>query len=258
MTLQWSGARLVVLLGCVAVLGACAGSSVTRPEPSAADTASAFNVQLGVAYMQQGNLAVAQEKLERALRQNPRDPNVHTALALLEERLNHPAKADAHYRDALRLAPRNPDFSNNYAVFLCRNGRTVEALKLFDEAARNPLYRTPAAAYTNAGVCLRSARRFEEAERYLLQALTLQERSPEAALQLGELYLDIGRLREAKTRVDGFIDANGETPEMLWLGVRIARALGDRPAAERYARKLRMNFPGSEQARQLSQAGRGS
>jgi type IV pilus assembly protein PilF len=250
--------RMVIVLGCAAAVGGCAGSSVTRPEPTPADTASAYNVQLGVAYLQQGNLALAQEKLERALRQNPRDPNVHTALALLEERLRNPAKADAHYRDALRLAPHNPDYTNNYAVFLCRNGQTDRALALFDEAGRNPLYRTPAAAYTNAGVCLRSARRFDEAERYLLRSLELQERNPEAVLQLGELYLDMGRLRDGKARVESYLDVQGETPEVLWLAVRIARGLGDRLAAERYSRKLRLNFPGSDQARMLNETGRGS
>jgi Tfp pilus assembly protein PilF len=45
------------------------------------------------------------------------------------------------------------------------------------------------------------------------------------------------------------------TPEMLMLGVRVARAQGDRLAAERYARRLRVDFPDSDQARSLSESG---
>ena len=43
------------------------------------------------------------------------------------------------------------------------------------------------------------------------------------------------------------------TPDLLLLGVRIARAMGDRVTAEHYARSLRMDFPSSEQARTLAE-----
>jgi len=50
---------------------------------------------------------------------------------------------------------------NNYAVYLCQNGRTDEGVRRFEEAAHNALYRTPEAAYTNAGCVFarREARR---------------------------------------------------------------------------------------------------
>src|SRR5688572_22046691 len=102
------------LLGFTAIvlLAGCAGGPVER-ETSRSDNAAALNAQLGMHYLQQGNLAVAKEKLERAERQNPRDANVHSALAMLYERINQPEKVDAHYRAAVRLEPQNSNFSNN-------------------------------------------------------------------------------------------------------------------------------------------------
>src|SRR5256884_9672028 len=82
---------------------------------------------------------------------------------MLFERMHNPDKADAEFRTSLRLAPHDPQVVNNYAVYLCQNGRTEEAVRRFEEAAHNALYRTPEAAYTNAGVCLRAAKRDEEA-----------------------------------------------------------------------------------------------
>lgn len=233
-------------------LGACAPTSPQRPETTPTDTAALYNVQLGVAYLQQGNLAIAQDKLERALKENPRDPNVHTALALLYERLDQPERVDAEYREALRLAPRNPDISNNYGVYLCQHGHVDEGVRRLESVARNPLYRTPETAYTNAAACLRSAKRTTEAERDLLRALALRPANTEAALQLGEMYLELGRLADARKRVDGHLDVYPATPEMLWLGVRVTRALGDRLAAEHYGRQLRRDFPNSDQARALA------
>ena len=45
---------------------------------------------------------------------------------------------------------------------------------------------------------------------------------------------------------------SSETPDLLLLGVRVARAQGDRLARERYARKLQLDFPASDQARALA------
>jgi type IV pilus assembly protein PilF len=234
----------------VAVSLAACVSTEKRSGESKSD-AAAYNMQLGVGYLQKGNLAVAQEKLERSYKENPRDPNVNSALALLYERLNEPKKADMHYREAVRLAPKNPDISNNYAVYLCRTGRAEEGVKRFMVVAKNPIYRKPEAAFTNAGVCLRNAKKDSEAEQNFLRALQIRPNYAEAAYQLGDLEFGRGRLKEARARVDGYLGAFNATPDLLLLGVRVTAALGDRLAAERYARRLRVDFPESQQAREL-------
>jgi type IV pilus assembly protein PilF len=235
---------------CLLLIVACAGTP-HDPERSAKSNAAAVNTQLGIAYLRQGQLALAKEKLERAEKQNPRDPNVHSALALLNERLGKPAEVDRHYRTAVRLAPQNPDISNNYAVYLCRSGRTEEGMRRFLDAARNPLYRTPEAAYANAGVCLRNAKRFEEAQANFKRALEIRPNFAEAVFQLGELQLDRGNVTDARTQVDRFLSAFEATPDLLLLAVRATHALGDRLAAERYARRLRLEFPESRQTRAI-------
>lgn len=234
----------------VLAVASCVGVPAKGKKESKTDAAQ-YNMQLGVGYLQKGNLAVAKEKLERAYKENPRDPNVHSALALLYERLNEPKKADLHYREAVRLAPKSPDISNNYAVYLCRTNRPDEGVKRFLEVATNPLYRRPEAAFTNAGVCLRNAKKDSEAEQSFLRALQIRPNYAEAAYQLGDLDFDRGRLKEARARVDGYLGAFNATPDLLLLGVRINHALGDRLAAERYARKLRVDFPESQQTREL-------
>ena len=234
---------LVALAGCVSPMQHAASSS---------DEAAGFNVQLGLGYLQQGNLVVAKEKLERAERESPRDPKVHNAMGLLYERLGDSKRADDEYRTALRYAPKDPEVANNYAVFLCKSGRTEDGIKYFLEAGRNPLYRTPEASYTNIAVCLRAAHREDEAKQNLQRALAIKPNFAEAAYQLADLEFERGRLNDARAAVTHYTDSFDATPDLLLLGVRIARAMGDRVAADRYARSLRMDFPGSEQTRALS------
>jgi type IV pilus assembly protein PilF len=243
---RFCGGVLVVLL-----LVAC--SSNAKRQTDKAHEAAVYNVQLGLAYMNQGQLERAKDKLDRALAQDPDSPDVHSARATLFARLNQKDKADEEFRAALRLAPHDPRMVNNYAVYLCQNGRYDEGVKRFLEAAHNALYPTPEAAYTNAGVCLRAAKRDDEARVNFARALQLKPNFAEAQFQLANLQFDHGEFAPARTGIDTFIGTYNATADLLLLGVRVARAQGDRLGAQRYARKLQLDFPGTDQARALAQ-----
>jgi type IV pilus assembly protein PilF len=251
-----SSAHPRAALGAVAAVAALILTAcVTKSTPlhmANQKEAAADNTQLGIQYMNQGNLSLAKTKLDRAVEEDPSNPNVHSARAMLFERMNQLGKADEEFRTALRLAPQDPDVVNNYAVYLCQNGRTDEGVKRFLEAAHNPLYRTPQAAYTNAGVCLRAAKRDDEARVDFDAAIQVRPNDAEAAFQLATLDFDHGQLSAARTRIDGYVGTYVETPDLLLLGVRVARAQRDVVAAQRYARRLQLDFPGSDQARALA------
>ena len=235
------------------LLAACAGAP---QHGSKEHDAAAYNVQLGIAYLHQGDIALAKDKLDRALAEDPNNPAVHSARAMLFERMANPAKADEEFRTALRLAPHDPEVVNNYAVYLCQRGSTDEGVQRFQEAARNALYRTPEAAYTNAGVCLRAAKRDDEARVSFSRALQLRPNFAEAAYQLAELQFQHGELAPARAGIDTFIGSFDATADLLLLGVRVARAQGDKVAAQRFARKLQLDFPGTDQARALAELDR--
>jgi type IV pilus assembly protein PilF len=238
-------------LAVLAVSG-CVSKSSTPLHMANQREAAADNTQLGIQYMNRGDLNLAKTKLDRALDEDPGNANVHSARAMLFERMNQPAKADEEFRTALRLAPHDPDVINNYAVYLCQNGRTDDGVRHFLEAAHNALYRTPQAAYTNAGVCLRAAKRDDEARANFNAAIQLRPNDAEAAFQLATLDFDHGQLAAARTRIEGYISTFEATPDLLLLGVRVARAQGDAVAAQRYARRLQLDYPGSDQTRALA------
>ncbi|MFI4884356.1 MAG: type IV pilus biogenesis/stability protein PilW [Steroidobacterales bacterium] len=232
-------------------LAACASQQVVRQRHDAA----IYNTELGIAYMRRGDLAVAQTKIDRALEENPDDPDVHSARALLFARLGDPKEADREFRKALQLAPKNPNFQNNYAVYLCSVGRADEGVQTFIRAAHNPLYMTPELAYDNAGVCLRSAHREVEAAQMFADALAIRPGFGQALWQLADLDFSQGKLAQAHQEIETYLAANQETPDLLLLAVKVMRAQGDRLDAALYARKLQLDFPGSAQARALADLG---
>jgi type IV pilus assembly protein PilF len=248
-TAHHRASRLTLLALAALALVACAGTAKQQQKEK---DAAAINTRLGIEYMRRGDLALAKEKLDKALNQDASNPDVHAARAALFTRMNEPDKADAEFRHALSLAPGDPTIENTYAVFLCGHGRTDEGVKRFLEAARNPLYKTPEVAYSNAGVCLRVAKRDDEASLNFNRALQIKPDYAEAVFQLATLQFERGQLPAARGQIDGYLAAHEATPDLLLLGVRVARAQNDRAGALSYARRLQRDFAGSDQARALA------
>lgn len=219
--------------------------------------AARINVRLAMEYMKQGQLTVAQQKIERALRQYPREVTVQLGAGLLYERLLEPKKAEKHFRAALRADASSPEAQNALGAFLCRSGKWDKGQEMFERAARNPLYPTPAVAYTNAGVCARSAGKLENAEQYLRLALAQSAIYPETFLQLAGVSYDRGNNLQARAFAQRYLAAAPSTPDMLLLAHHIESRLGDQEAAASYAERLRKEFPQSEQVRQLKEFERG-
>jgi type IV pilus assembly protein PilF len=240
--------RLTVLALATLALAACA----TPAQQQRSNDAAAINTRLGIEYMRRGDLALAKEKLDKAVSQDSGSADVHAARAELFVRMGQNDDADSEFRRALGLAPRDPSIENSYAVFLCSHGRTDDGVKRFLEAARNPLYKTPEVAYSNAGVCLRVAKRDDEAALNFNRALQINSNYSEAAFQLATLQFERGQLPAARSQVDGYLANHEATADLLLLGVRVARAQGDRMGAVGYARRLQRDFAGSDQARALA------
>ena len=241
------------VLSAVMILTACVTTKTPRLNDSHAQAdAAADNVQLAMAYIQQGNLSRAKEKLDRAMQEDPTNPNVHSVYAQFYERINDQKQAEREIREAMRLAPGDPGQLNSYGVYLCNQHRVDEGVTKMLQVANNPLYRTPEAAYTNIGVCLLTAHRDEEAESAFRRALAARPDFAEAAYQLADTELVHGRAIEARDRIEKFLRQYNPTPDLLLLAWRASRTLGDARGAEQYAKTLRADFPNTEQVRALS------
>jgi type IV pilus assembly protein PilF len=240
-----TAAMLALILGCC--LAACThNSSDFKKAPPAVSART--NMQLAIEYLRLGNLVQSRDAIERALTQDPANADIQMTAGLVYERLTDMQRAERAYSTGYHLGKDNPNIQNTYAGFLCRTGKAAAGEKLFAAVARSPLYQTPEVALVNAGVCVRGIGNVVDAERYFKQALAIRPNLPEALLQLGNIAFDRGDAAEAREIVQRYLGVNPPSPEILWLGVRAERKLGDATAAAAYARRVQTEFPDSEQA----------
>lgn len=239
----------IALLTLLLVMPAAGQQAAESPGAEAARA----NARLAIEYLKREQLTVARDKIEKALRQNPRDATVQMSAGVVFERLRDTERAEKHFRLALRADADSPEAQNALGAFLCRSKEYAKGEAMFLKAARNPLYRTPEVAYTNAGVCARSEGDLERAEQYLRAALAVHAQYPETFVQLAGVLHGRGHHLQARAFVERFLAAAPATAEVLLLGHQIEMALNDRDAAAAFAERLRREFPGSVQLRMLDE-----
>jgi len=247
----------LVLAGCTAVGGGSgqgAQQAVSaQPAESEQQQRAKVHTELGALYMLDGRSAIALEEARIALSADPNYAPAYNLLALTHMGLNENQLAEDNFQRAMRLAPGDPEISNNYGWFLCQTGREQLSISHFMAAAKNPLYTTPTKPYTNAGICSLRLKNDKAAEGYLLTALQLSPTNTQALFWLADVAYRHGRHSEARqwtTDIERMMEPNAE---VIWLALRIERKLGNRDAEARYATQLRRRFPGSPEQRLLSQ-----
>ncbi len=244
---------LVMLAGCAAPQS----EHSIAPDTSAGDTEqrtrARVHTELAAGYFGVGNLNIALEEAMIATRADPTYGPAFNLLGMIYSGLKEDRLAEQNFEIAVKLNPLDSDANNNYGSFLCERKREDEALRYFLAALRNPLYQTPERSYVNAGICSRRKGDIAAAQDYLQRALQARPELPSALYQLADMAFAGGDAEGARgylLRLAKVVpNPNAET---LWLGVRIARRLGDSNGAASYAQRLRRNFPQSRETRLLT------
>ncbi len=246
--------KYIALMVFVLSVSACAtGPSQSSRSDVAALARAKAHTDLGAAYFQQNKLEVALDEFTEAIKAYPNYALAYNGMGLVRAALGEDAEAEASFKKAIQLQPNNSESHNNYGNFLCNKGRYDEAVVQFMDAVKNPLYSTPNLAYANAGICSVRKKDFAAAERYLNKALQIEPLTHAAAYQLAEIQFARGDVTTAqKTLQNALVSAPG--PDVLWLGVRIARATGNKDDEASYALQLRRQYPNAEQTRLLLNA----
>ncbi|MES3026090.1 MAG: type IV pilus biogenesis/stability protein PilW [Pseudomonadota bacterium] len=247
-----AGALAASLAACGTGSGIDGGSRTelkTLSDQTTAEKRADIWLQLAIGYYQNKQYETALDEIKKALGANPDFADAYGMRALIYTAMgNQLALADENYQKALRLAPSNPEISNNYGSFLCQNGRLQQGMAYFDAALKNPRYQSPLNALLNAGSCSIKLKKLDQAERYLLDALRLDAELPVISAGLARVYYE----RRDYTRAGFFINrlkANAKLEtlpaDLLWLGIRIERKLGDTASETSMATQLRRRHAGS-------------
>ena len=218
--------------------------------------ASALNVQLALGYIERDQLNVAQEKLDKAIEQNPDNVDAYTTFAYLKRKIKEYDAAEDYYLKALDIKSNDPNVHNNYGGLLCQMGRYDDALDEIRLAYENPFYETNYLAYANAGTCLLAKGDYKQAEKMLRKTLRDQPNYAGALLSMAEIGVETERYMMARAYIQRYHAVARPSSESLWLQVQSEKALGAEEHYLKYARQLLKEFPDSDEAGLLEEMAR--
>ena len=252
MKIAFAALAALLLAGCV--------SQTTVETRSVTDTALAdarrraeLRTQLASEYYQRGNFVVALEETRQAEKSDSSYYQAYNVRALVYMELREDALARQAFEKALSLAPNDPDVMNNFGWFLCLRGEADRGMGYFRRVQADPLYATPEKALLNAGLCARINGRNAEAEDFLRRAVVFKPDLAGALYSLAELTFEKGSIKESENYLNRYMRLGEPTLSALVLGVKIARAQGDKVAADSMMQQLRRRFPDAPQTRELQQ-----
>jgi len=249
-TVKSSLTRLLLATLAVLMVTGCASQQQQQKDDENQKARARAHTDLGAVYYQQRQLEVALEEFRLAAKIDPSFSLAYNGLGLVHAALGEHDLAEANFKRAIQIEPNNSESHNNYGGFLCSRNRIDESIAEFMAAVKNPLYATPAIAYTNAGVCAMRKQDSANAALYFQRALQIDPLAATPAYQLAAIQFGNKDAASAKRTLQNVMLGN-PTPEMLWLAIQIERVVGAKDEEASYALQLRRQYPDSEQAKLL-------
>lgn len=240
----------IVVLTCAGLFSGCvSASSPLKKDPVKSVQA---RTQLAAEYIRSGDLDAAKRTLDQALNINSYDSGANMMMGILLQKEGSPenlAKADNYYQRAIRSAPENPRARANYGVYLYEMKRYHEAINQLKVAGNTLGYEQRYAALENLGRVYLQIGDVNNAERAFNQALQANRgESIVSLIELAEIYYLKQQLNEAAMAYEQYVRAIGRDQQdarALWIGLRIARAHGDKYRMQAAANQMRALFPDS-------------
>jgi type IV pilus assembly protein PilF len=245
----------VVALATLLLASGCISTTTGPPESEPDDgDAADLNYQLGARYYNNGDFDLARDRLKLSVEQNPSHAIAWSTLGLTYEALGNPRLAEEAYARSVRVAPRDYKIQDNYAVFLCRQGRHDDARKYFDKAIKAPTNDYAERTMTNAGVCMMQKPDYAQAEKYFRGALERRPNHAEALLQMSVLFYEREDYLRARAFLQRYLSGSEVSAPVLYHGIQIEQHLGDDTARRAYTMQLLKDYPNSVEAQRIRQS----
>lgn len=250
-----SEAIALVLLVSFSLSGCISTTTGTPPPEADDDDAAELNYQLGARYYQKGTYDLARDRLVLAVELDPKMAKAYSTLGLTYEALGNLRLATDSYEKAIKAAPSDFNTQNTYAVFLCKQRDFSGAKKYFEKAASAPTNDFSERTLTNAGVCMAQQPDLAAAEELFRKALEKRPTYGEALLQLCLLKYQQEDFLGARAFLQRYMAMNTATAGVLYLAAEIEGKLGNNRGRNEYVDQLLREFPDSPEARKVGSSG---
>jgi Tfp pilus assembly protein PilF len=228
-----STVRVVLVVAC------CLGPRVLPAQTTHPGAEERF--KNGVAHLNQGELALALEEFQAAIKEDPKNPYFYKGLGLTLARQGKNKEAIDAFRKALEINPYYVDVRNDLGSSLILSGKREEGIKEFKTAYEDPTNPTPEFAARNLGEAYYEEKNYAMALSWYQTAVTRNKNYPDAYLGISDVLTVQGKTDDAIQKLEaGSANCPDSLDISLALGIayyRAGRFADARPRLEKVAQK---------------------
>lgn len=183
---------------CLAVLIAALAAA-----PAAAQKVDAelyFNS--GLAHLREGRPQLAVEEFRKSVKQDPKNPYAYKGLGLANAALRRYDDAIAAFHKALEINPYYVDVRNDLGTALILSGKRVEGKNEFLTAFNDPTNPTPETSARNLGSAYLDEKNYGEAVNWFRTSMARNKSYADAYLGLADALVALGRTEETVTYLE--------------------------------------------------------
>jgi Flp pilus assembly protein TadD len=201
-------------LGPIVLVAALAPAAFAQSPPDAE-----LRFSTGVTHLREGRVDLALEEFKRAAREDPKNPYFQKGLGQAYAAKREWAEAIAAFRKALEINPYYVDTRNDLGYALIMSGDREGGKKEFLAAFSDPMNPAPEISAYNLGRAWLEEKNYAEAGNWLRTSLTRNKVYPLPYLLLAETLVATGRAEEAVAQLEvGVREVPNDADLLLALG----------------------------------------
>lgn len=182
---------------------------IRRTQSADAGNESSSPLQTAYAALQEGKLALATQRYQEVLRQDPRNGDALNALGFIAWRNGQPDLAERMFRSALQANPQDATAISQLAMLYASADPAQAEARLRSLAASQP---NSSAAHYALGELMTRQGRWSEAQQSLFQAYTFDSDNPDILFNLAVSLDHLNQAKLAKQFYERAISASAHRP----------------------------------------------
>ncbi len=214
--------------------------------PTSVHQRALARANLGLAYLEQGQVAQAENNLNQALQLVPDDQQIQLAMIAFFMQTDAHQKAKQLYDSLLARYPDDHQILHNYGTFLCQQGEYRSAIGYFQQAIRSG---DAADSYENMARCAAKHGFLSESIASLQNLIQVSPNRTDILLEFGHWFIKNEQWPQVTSVIHEYEKIVPVSAELLWLKLQLALKQKNQMQVTQLGEQLTMLYPFSQPAK---------
>jgi type IV pilus assembly protein PilF len=206
-----------------------------------------IRLELATGYFELGQTSVALDELKQSIAIDPSYSEAHHLKGLVYMRMNEPKLAEISFKRALEMSPNDANLMQNMGWLSCQQSRFDESERYFLQALAVSKYDQRAKTFRTLGLCRIQSGRLSEGRDSLLASYEMDSSNPVTVFNLASVFFQQNNFALAKQYIRELNNSDLANAESFWLGIKVEHRLNNSVGINQLASQLTKRFPNAKE-----------